>query len=281
MLKLFTIGFCLLFYLPAQSQILDEWDESNENFLYRVKNISAFIDRFNFSKDVNGEKAKPYPSESDSLLEYINNRKMSLFSLFDHDKLPYLDDEQKEVIRSFIMHINNPEDPTFISFYDDNWYAVLEMKVIFGGLDDTMLFVLQNKTFRPRVSAWIIRSIYSKKLSLEETHSGSDFWIAPNSDGTDFIELKQKLSYKSTINELLKTKEWADSQLLPYLLSGDLKFQHIQLITYHFLNIPGYKITVKEKRGDSKNAGWLIDEVQLFNEQQKSTFYKNIMRLGD
>jgi hypothetical protein len=70
-------------------------------------------------------------------------------------------------------------------------------------------------------------------------------------EDTDYLQYYASKDYKP------------DNLTLFYYLinSGVIKFEYVEAITYHIIDIPGWLIKVKEFNRQEMNSGWLITDL--------------------
>ncbi|MBA4053983.1 MAG: hypothetical protein C0490_04655, partial [Marivirga sp.] len=57
---------------------------------------------------------------------------------------------------------------------------------------------------------------------------------------------------------------------------GQLKIEMINKITYHFLQLDGWIMSVNYVNRESKNSGWLIDVLKPATVQEKVNYIKEL-----
>jgi hypothetical protein len=76
------------------------------------------------------------------------------------------------------------------------------------------------------------------------------------------------------------TDKFHESHLNKYLgavSTGDIVFQQITSVTYHFLSIENWLFTVKEYIRPGRNSGWLIQTLSKRTDAEKEDYKKNIL----
>ena len=265
-----------LFVTEASAQLVYDWENRAENWEYRVKNIEFFIDRFNNQPEGSGSTRAANPKDTAACLAFMKERDYKLFSLFDLAKIDRKDAAVKQKINTFFRDINSPYQPKFIRFEDMYWYAELNMNVQAGGQSKKLSCIMQVARMGQGVQAWVIKSFHSSDLEVGERFRGNTLYFPPSANGTDFMGVRLALNDPSWTNEKITKLVGAESKMLSMLSEGKFKIESIGKITYHFLQLDGWIMTVNYVNRESKNSGWLLATLQEANNQQKVKYLKEL-----
>ncbi|MEM6634027.1 MAG: hypothetical protein AAF694_30405, partial [Bacteroidota bacterium] len=107
-------------------------------------------------------------------------------------------------------------------------------------------------------------------------------FLNPVSHGTDFINLKQMFQSPKKYLRSYLYKDFSSGGLplfINELIEGKIKFQYINSISYHFLQIDGWALIVSKFLRESPNSGWLISDLQPLTKQQKMQYKETILHL--
>jgi len=274
----FLFSICIIYNLIVTDtfgQLVYEWESRAENWEYRVKNIEFFIDRFNNQPEGSGSTHAANPTDTAACLAFMKERDSKMFSLFDRSKLNKKDVALKHRINTFFREINSPYQPKFIRFDDNYWYAELTMMARSGGQASQLRCIMQVVHLGQGVAGWAIKSVHSSDLQIGERFRGNELYFPPSVNGTDFMNVRLALNDKTWLNERT-SKLVGKSRWLEMLLEGTLKIGSIDKITYHFLQLDGWIMKVNYVNRDSKNSGWLLEELQQANGQQKVQYLKDL-----
>ncbi len=266
---------CLCGFL-AQGQLMYDWENRAENFHYRVKNIEFFIDRFNNQPEGSGSARAANPKDTAACIAFMKERDQKVFSLFDLAHLDKKDAALKERVNTFFRDINNPYQPRFIRFEDMYWFAELIFVVQHGAQKKKLRCVMQVMPAGKGVLVWAIRSFHAADLKVDERFRTSELYFPPSVNGTDFMNVRLALNDPAWVNEKLKKQDSSRSATLRQFSSGDLKIEMIERITYHFLQLEGWIMTVNYVNRESKNSGWLIDRLWTATRQEKVNYLKEL-----
>ncbi len=106
--------------------------------------------------------------------------------------------------------------------------------------------------------------------------------LNPSSEGTDFINLRKLFSAdKNKIRGFLYRNFEAGKMALfiQELLEGQIDYEQIDHITYHFLQVDGWCFTVSKFLRDDPNSGWLISSLRAMNDREKLDYRVEALNL--
>jgi len=274
---IFPICFVLCHLTAAvYGQLVYEWETKAQNWEYRVKNIEFFIDRFNNQPEGSGSARAANPKDTTACLAFMKERDFKLFSLFDLNRIDRKDAAVKQKINTFFREINSPYQPKFVRFEDMYWYAELNMNVLASGQSKKMRCILQVVRLGQGVQAWAIKSFHSSEMQVDERFRGNELYFPPSANGTDFMGVRLSLNDPAWIKEKETKLVGAQSKTLQQLAEGRIKIETISKITYHFLQLDGWIMTVNYVNRESKNSGWLLDTLQPASMQEKVKYIKEL-----
>lgn len=237
------------------------------NFAARVKSIEEFQQRFN------GEESKPGIENGDKA------RESNIISLFDfeigHSGM------NKDQFKSFILDFANNVIVNNIHFdrYSAGLYSECLCVFKYKGKQKKITLVLQRELNDKKFYRWAIVAV--KGLVNENIVDSNKFYtISPVENEVNFIGLEALLndnpnhafgyrSKKTGLNEL--------SIFLTLISCEQIKFEYVQNQTIHYLDIPGYIITLKEKVADNTNSGWLINKIEKKDDNQKAEYLLDLL----
>ena len=260
--------FFLLLYLPGISQ--SNWSVQDHNFVVQVKQISEFMERFN-----GDTSSLIYQYKLQNFPELPMEREEFILTLFDRQK----SDWDTSMVRNFIREVK--QRPEELDFYDDNWFARLDCSVTYNDKPQHLVLTLQVEYNEAYESKWVIRGVDADFLSLDIAKSDHNF-LNPASEGTDFMNIRnlfkaKKENIKGFLYENFKPGKMA--LFIQELLEGNISFNQIDQITYHFLQIEGWGFQVNKISRDSPNSGWLISHLNTLSEKDKSTYRREILHI--
>ncbi|MEJ1239296.1 hypothetical protein WBG78_14260 [Chryseolinea sp. T2] len=274
-------GFCLVFILLLQSQALFAQALGEEDFPValrkRVNSIDAFINRFNNREDLLGNY-KPQDSVTDA---FVVERRRNILSLFDYDKFRKAEGSDKDDLIEFINLVNSIEHQLCLDFYDSNWYAVVDMDVLYHNQPKELTLIMTVEQTEPKVSKWTIRGVKADFLKVKRTSGDTIAIIPPNSHGTDFIGLPNNLTRAARTADLT-SRETSIDMLSVFLYArqqGEIQFRASKRVCYYFMQIPDWVVKVREFNRKSENSGWLIEQLTRVDYQTKDTYIQQLLSI--
>lgn len=267
---IFTLFFIGNTNILAQQFI----SEQEEKFAFQVKIVDEFIERFN---DVAGNLADTYVQEN--RIGAPLDRKANIKSLFNQSIA-----WDTTVISFFLNSIVNNKKPILIDFYDQNWFAKVNCRFLYKGRVQNVDIVLDNQVLeeKAKASKWVIIGVSG--LFLGEIHDCEENIVPasrdrlkslnPMSHGTDFMGLRKAFADKENLRNYFcqKCNSETVNAMANELYKGNLVFEQVNGISYHFLQVPGWVFTVNEYLRNSINSGWLIDKLIRADDKEKKAY---------
>ena len=259
------MGTCIAQVLPPSLSS----NESTE-FAFEVKTIDEFLERFNNDSNtlIRQYLEQKYPNRKIGRPELIR-------TLFNYEDPIW---EKNQAIE-FISEICDTTNEKFLDFYSDNWYAQAECRVKYKGLSKKVNITLQvSVSDRTGAAKWVICGARAPFLDFSKKLDPKKF-LNPISHATDFIGLKKAMAEKQFLRNYL-TDHFKENHLNKYLaalVAGDIIFEQINSVTYHFLALDNWVFTVKEFARPGRNSGWLIQTIARKSKLDKELYKKNIL----
>ena len=243
----------------------------NENFAFKVKQIDEFMDRFNAVADTPIQQYVREQYAVDSL-----PRASLVLSLFDREDTTWNEPQ----VREFVADV--AQGSAVLDFYDRGWYAELDCIGRYRGRKEQFTLVLSLEVLRNgRGSKWVIEGVSANFLQLgySQDHRRA---LNPGSYGTDFMGLVDALQDTANVRNYLSTRTQPSQLLLFFneLCEGQLRFERVNAITYHFLQIDNWIFKVRDFNRDVANSGWLISELMKVTDVQKLQYREKILYLN-
>lgn len=237
-------------------------NELTDNFAWEVKQIDEFIERFN-------------NTDSTLIQTYIVKNKAAALtrtnlikSLFNFSRPDWNFSE----LNMFLTQVTSKNSPTFISFFDDKWYANVNCSVIWDGKPKTVM--LKLKVLRQGSSTkWAIYDADAKFLSEGKSDIpqpvipkavDENAFLNPMSHSLNFFNLDMvSIDTKNIANYIYPQGQYsADfSSFITQCLNHRIKIVSVKNVTYSFLQIKGWDMEIKQFNRSTKNSGWLIDKL--------------------
>ncbi|GAA4439780.1 hypothetical protein GCM10023188_36360 [Pontibacter saemangeumensis] len=271
-LFLLIVHFC-----KAQNFHLNE----SERFAYQVKQLDELIERFN--------------GEDHTLIkEYIGkinpnavvDRTVLIKTLFDAQK----PDWNLPEVKTFIDYVNDANQPVFLNFDDDAWYAEAKCAVVYKGKRENVQLVLKVQKEQNNGLKWVLVSAKSNFLSNSATKN--DFLIPspqnnkssinPISHATEFMNLDLALYDTKNISNYI-ARDCTSADLLVFfqeLNNKNLVFEQVNSVIYHFLQINGWGFTVQKFKRPIKNSGWLVSKLTRMDEGEKQRYLASVLNIS-
>jgi hypothetical protein len=239
-------------------------------FAFEVKTIDEFIERFNNDKFTLIRKYMDsnFPGKKINRLDLLR-------TLFNYQESLWSEADALE----FSKTVLDEKSEKFLDFYSDKWYAEADCRVNYKGMTKRVRITLQVfVSDRTGAAKWVVCGARAPFLDFSRREDPKKF-LNPISHATDFIGLKKAMEDKAYIRNYL-SDGFRESHLNKYLAAvatGDIVFEQIESITYHFLSIPEWLFTVKEFRRKGKNTGWLIQSLSRRSDAEKQDYIKNTL----
>jgi hypothetical protein len=270
-MRIFCAGFLVFLLLgKAQGQGLNSkiGPFQNAEFAFEVKTIDEFIERFNNDQYtlIRQYMEEKFPKKKLTRLDLIR-------TLFNYDDPLW----SKEDALEFSNYVLDQKDEKFLDFYSNTWFAQAECLVKYKGVPKKVNITMQVfVSDRTGAAKWVICGARAPFLDFSNRIDSKKF-LNPISHATDFIGLRKAMEDKVFLKNYL-SEDFKESHLNKYLAalaSGDIVFEQISSITYHFLSIDNWLFTVKEYSRPGKNSGWLIQSLSKRTQSEKADYLKN------
>jgi hypothetical protein len=235
--------------------------------------IDEFIERFNddpasYLRKVYAQAKKPYHL----------TRTQLLVSLFNLENAAFTDKDT--VLMGFFHEVLDKNHPLYLSFNDNDWYAEAKSVFLLNGKLVEIPLVLHVKSQGNEWAKWMITGVGNKSQSKEPTPSitlgkpGANVaqYISTSAYASNFVELHYIFSSNMDPQyyfepQLLSTK--GGKEFVEMIKSGQLKFQFVKNITFHFYQIRNWVFTVDHFNRKTFNNGWLISSMRKTTQTEK------------
>jgi len=260
-LVIFTFCYLLLLGLLCNKDTFSQTITSStgRNYYLNVKQFNEFVDRFNYKTDFKANAI-------DSVFKSKISREKYLELLFNKEdpRLKFSNDKYSDnyvkLKKEFIQEVvsNN----YLIDKYSIQIIAEAKSLVTYKNKSQEISIFLNQEIVDNGVK-WVILSVKADFLNVLKQDTALLRFIPPTSNETNFISLKRVFDDANFQHYYTFNGYWYDplSAFLYALNSGEVKFQYVNEIIYHFVDIPGWEINVKEFIRNTENSGWLIDDI--------------------
>lgn len=240
----------------------DMGDETK--FYMETKQVSQFFRRFNGEEDEDGNRY--YPGDKD--YRSYSLRKSFLKILFDYENTGL----DKQLVREFVNEVNDKDQPQFIDFHSNNWFAQVNANFNYEGkTKQALLFlkiekenlgykwVISKVFFEPFLNYFINDTAYTKKF------------LHPMSHELDFMNLRKAFEDQDSVEQYV-AKGYRPDYLTLFLYEvrrGKLKFETVTKVKFHFFQIKNWYFEVSYFNREGYNTGWLISNLVKYRPEDK------------
>ena len=261
------ILLCCAFIMPAFGQGSLSSITGDETDLYaQTKQVNQFFRRFNNEEDRYGNRYYP----GDSLYRDNAFRKVYLEMLFDKES-PFIQKSQKE---EFINHVADVDNPVFLDFHGDNWFAEVPATFMYYKKKETLLLFLQLEQENLGYK-WVITNVYFdkflKKFNKGDKELVKSKFLHPMSHELDFMNM-YKVFQDPTYSEYYASKSFKPDYrtLLFYEVKmGNMEYQNLGPLKFHFFQVDGWYFEVTFFNRPGNNSGWLISKLYKISDKEK------------
>jgi len=276
-----SIGLCLFISLNLffcsncfSQKIVSEQKTNEEIFLARTKQFGEFLDRFNYKTDFNGNPVDSVFKRKMPRGKFLN----SIFDLKDKRIVPGPDSFSKSYIdlkSAFIDEVLTGDKR--INKYSPDIIAEARSRIIYKNAPQTISIFLSQEIVGKDMVKWVILDVKGDILNFLKTDTAYRRFIPPTSHETDFINLKRALEDSYHL-QYYASKEFRFDPVSVFFYcinSKQIKFEYVEQVIYHILDIPGWCIKVKDFNRNELNSGWLISDVGR-NSSDKISYLKSL-----
>ena len=297
--KILPVFISLLFFLSGNissvfSQSIASYDD--ENFVYSVKQIDEFIERFD--KATNTFLITYLESKFPEIDFEKIDRKKFILNLFNRGNAKW----DSLTVMNFVNQVTDSAKPVIIQFYDDNWYALLKCKVIYKKVPKNLDLILKIERAKSNSSKWVIVSAKADFLNFKSEYDstkapvpiycGSDlrdpklenkYFLDPMAYGTDFMCIDDPFAHGERFKDYLYSGRISTqiTKLIQEVKKHNLVFKQVNSISYHFLNVPGWLFICEYFSRYDRNSGWLISNLYALDDSQKKIYLRAYLNIPD
>jgi hypothetical protein len=254
----FSVGHYRLF-----SQVISNNDNAKEkHFVYEVKEIDEFFERFN------DEKASfirgIYKAHH---VKFNIPRQLLIRSLFNFESMS----KDSVMINRFVSDVTKKKKPIYLDYYGDDWYAELTCKFRYNAVSIVIPVIMKIEMTQNKGSKWMIVAVGSSNLKskivvteMAQSKVKTNI-ISPTSNGTNFVSLKRVFEDKENLSDYFESVYFKRPNMLEFynaILNRDIDFLDVIKIKYHFLLAGRWIFTVEDFIREDLNSGWLINHME-------------------
>jgi hypothetical protein len=259
------------------SQVISNNDNAKEkHFVYEVKEIDEFFERFNDEKGsfIRGVYKAHH-------VKFNIPRRRLIWSLFNYENMA----KDSVIINQFVSDVTKSKKPIYLDYYGD-WYAELTCKFKYKTAFIEIPVIMKIEMTQNKGSKWMIvavgtSALKSKIVVTEMTQSKiKTNIISPTSNGTNFVSLKRVFDDKENLSDYFESAYIYDSNMLEFynaILNGDIDFLDVVRIKYHFLLAGRWIFTVEDFIREELNSGWLINHMEKVSSVEMDNYRSKLL----
>ncbi len=265
------IALLQLFCVSAFTQEIGSY-LGDEKFMYaETKQINQFFRRFNSEENLDGKRLY----EGDQHYRDKEFRANYIKMLFDQQNNKISD----RVKNDFIEEITDGQTPEFLDYYGGRWFAEVDTKFSYKGETRTVVLFLELEKENLGIK-WVINNVYFypfSKLFYTDSSAMAKF-LHPMSHEIDFMNLIKVFQEPETVEYYFDEDFKPDFKtlFLYEVKNGNLKFETIHDVSFHFFQLDNWYFQLKEFNRPGYNTGWLISNISKIPEDQKDMLLKYI-----
>ena len=269
---LFIVLVFLPFTLFPQNGSIGTFSGDESIFYAQTKQVNQFFRRFNAEEDVSGKRTYT----GDSLFRDLKARKRYLNILFDISSSSFPTEEKN----AFIDQVTNKKSPVFLDFHGKDWFAEVTASFFYKREKVDIILYLkmekQNNGYK-----WVFSNIYFSRFNELFSHVGDTtnlkLFLHPLSHELDFMNIHKVFEDPDKLDYYLDRYYNLDqlSLFVSEIKNGNLKFETVKNVKFHFLQVPGWYFEVSYFNRNSNNSGWLISNMLKITDKEKKELIRN------
>jgi len=274
------ISFSICQHRLFSQVISNNADSKEKHFIYEVKEIDEFFERFN--DDPNSFLRSVY---KDRHIKFNIKRQRLIRSLFNYENSSW----DSVMVNAFISEVTNRKKPVYINFYGNNWYAELACRFKYNTSVMVIPVIMQIEMTQNKGSKWMIAAVGASTLKPKTVVTGmapskiKTKFISPTSHGTNFVSLKRAFEDRENLSGYFESFNYKSSNMLEFynaVLKREIEFMDVVKIKYHFLLADQWIFTVENFPREALNSGWLISDLQRVSLSEMEN-YRNKLLSGN
>lgn len=261
----------LIFWLLAAAPVCHvqaQLAQEDESRLYaQTKQVNQFFRRFNGEEDEKGERYYP----RDRLYRSPKLRRKYLGILFDASN----NSISNELKVEFAKDVLDKDEPVILDFHGGNWFSEVHTTFTYNGKPESVILFMELEKDHLGTK-WVITHVHA---DMFEPYFGRDTtrvgrFLHPLSHELDFMNLRKAFINPDSVSQFTSKKFRPDhlTLLLYEIKKGNMKFQTISEVKFHFFQVDGWYFELSQFNRPGYNTGWLISNlVKVNNESEKAT----------
>lgn len=252
--------------LQTNAQITPFLNE--EQFRASVNLVDEFIARFN------GDKEKPGTDKQDK--DYETNR---ILYLFNGKMFKSFKDSLFLEAKDFAASV--AKNGVKLSYSDTTWVAKAECCGKFKGKEIAFTLYLTVEKRKGDMYKWVITKASGEAFKLKPVRKATKAMLMPDDHETNFMSLNRITTERDDYITYYANKKFVideTSVFFSLVYSGLLDIEYVSDLQFVFLQVPGYKFSIKHFERETNNAGWLIDSFKKFSNKEKEEYLNYIYK---
>ncbi|MGE5317219.1 MAG: hypothetical protein ACM3ME_04430 [Chloroflexota bacterium] len=238
-----------------------------------TKQVNQFFRRFNGEESTKG--VRYYEGDKDYRSPSLRSKYLNV--LFDEQNSSMTDPLKDEFIKS----VNNSKNPHFIDFHSNGWFAEVTTKFLYQGAD-VYITLFMNIEAENNGYKWVMSDVYFPHFQklFNNTSAESSKFLHPMSHEIDFMNLIRVFNDKDNVELYVAKDRKPDylSMFLYELKKGNLKYQSVTNLKFHFFQIEGYYFELSNFNRPGANSGWLISNLMKVNNESEKQAVVNFIK---
>ena len=261
---LITISsFCFESYAQSIGNFIED-----ESALYaETKQVNQFFRRFNGEEDIKGERY--YKKDKEFRTRKIRKKYLPVLFNLNED---YLNNELKE---EFIELVNDKDNPTFLDFHGNSWFAELKTIFTYKGQEKELWIFLELQEEKVG-SKWVISRIYFEPfyqaIEAPDTSVFNDNkFLHPLSHEIGFMNIFRVFNDPDSL-VYYTSRSFAPDYISLFfyeIQEGNLKFKTVSDLRFHFFQIDGWYFKLEYYNRAGYNTGWLVSNLLKISPEEE------------
>lgn len=272
LLKIIVPVLMLALCFKANAQIVNSLGDvqvDEREFYTMTKQMGQFMHRFNYEEDPSGKRL--YPGDKD--YRNAEKRKESIPLLFDLEN-----PRTSGTLRDFFIEDLTKKNQYF-EFLGGNWFSEISAKFLWKGqmVDISMIMTIEKEGLG---SKWVMTNVFfsefQKYFPQGELSEREKHFLHPQSHELDFMNI-YKVFEDPQVVEYYASNEYVPDYLTLFfyeIKQGNLKFDHVESVKFHVLQIDNYYFEVSWFNRSGYNSGWLISNLIYLKDAEKEALLK-------
>lgn len=271
-LLILAISFVSISLVPGQGLGSPGTIKDDGRLAASTKQLNQFFRRFNAEESPSGV-IRYYPG--DSLYHNVPLRQGFIQILFDNQTSPI----SKDLKTQFVNTVLSSTYPQYINFHREGWISEVQAEFIYKGKIEKVNLILKLQA-EGLGFEWVIdavsfepfKNLFNKPVGNEKS------FLHPLSHELGFMNLRRAFQ-DSKFPEAYTETSYKPDYLTLFLYEmklGNLRFQTVNDVRFHFFQIEGWYFEVNQFNRPGFNTGWLISNLVKLNPGDKETIQKYI-----